>query len=86
MNGTWHSNTNEFRIIVDELLYKNDEYLLLEDFESYKEAQQKINDEYQNRHLWAKKCLVNISNSAYFSSDRTINEYVNDIWKLEKIS
>ncbi len=86
MDGTWHPNTNEFRMIVDELLYKNDEYLLLEDFESYKEAQQKINDEYQNRHLWAKKCLVNISNSAYFSSDRTINEYVNDIWKLEKIS
>ena len=38
-----------------------------------------------NKEEWAKKCLTNIANSAYFSSDRTINEYVNDIWKLKKL-
>jgi starch phosphorylase len=85
MDGTWHDNKNEFRVIVDDLLYKNDEYLLLEDFESYRLAQEKINKLYQDRHLWAKMCLVNIANSSFFSSDRTIQEYVDDIWKLERV-
>ena len=85
MDGTWHENKNEFRVIVDDLLYKNDEYLLLEDFESYRLAQEKINKLYQDRHLWAKMCLVNIANSSFFSSDRTIQEYVDDIWKLERV-
>ena len=86
MDGTWHSDINEFRVIVDDLLYKNDEYLLLQDFESYKEAHQRINNEYQDRLHWAKMCLINIANSAFFSSDRTIQQYVEDIWKLEKVN
>ena len=85
MDGTWHENKNAFRVIVDDLLYKNDEYLLLEDFKSYKLAQQRINNEYQDRLSWAKKCLMNIASSAFFSSDRTINQYVEDIWKLKKV-
>ena len=84
MDGTWHENVNEFRTIVDDLLYKNDEYLLLQDFESYKQAHTKINEYYQDRLGWARKCLINIANSAYFSSDRTIQQYVDEIWKLEK--
>ena len=85
MDGTWHHNNNEFRIIVDDLLYKNDEYLLLEDFQSYKAAHQKINNLYQDRLKWAKMCLINIASSAFFSSDRTIQQYVEDIWKLDKV-
>lgn len=85
MDGTWHQNRNEFRVIVDDLLYKNDEYLLLEDFESYKKAHEKIDEYYLDRHGWAKKCLINISKSAFFSSDRTIQQYVDDIWKLKKV-
>ena len=84
MDGTWHENRNEFRVIVDDLLYRNDEYLLLLDFESYRLAHEKINADYQNRLAWARKCLINIANSAYFSSDRTIQQYVDEIWKLEK--
>ena len=84
MDGTWHENRNEFRVIVDDLLYKNDEYLLLQDFESYRLAQEQINTDYQDRLAWARKCLINIANSAYFSSDRTIQQYVDEIWKLEK--
>ena len=84
MDGTWHENRNEFRVIVDDLLYRNDEYLLLLDFESYRLAHEKINTDYQNRLAWARKCLINIANSAYFSSDRTIQQYVDEIWKLEK--
>lgn len=85
MDGTWHPNTNEFRIIVDDLLYKNDEYLLLEDFQSYKQAHQKINNLYQDRLKWARMCLTNIACSAFFSSDRTIQQYVDEIWKLNKV-
>ena len=85
MDGTWHHNNNEFRIIVDDLLYKNDEYLLLEDFQSYKAAHQKINNLYQDRLKWARMCLINIASSAFFSSDRTIQQYVEDIWKLDKV-
>lgn len=85
MDGTWHENKNEFRLIVDDLLYKNDEYFLLKDFDSYKQAHIKIQKFYQNPLKWAKMCLTNIANSAYFSSDRTINQYALDIWKLKKV-
>ena len=84
-NCTWHANPNEFRQIIDELLVKNDEYLLLEDFYSYVDAHKKANDIYQNRHMWARMAMINIASSAYFSSDRTIQEYIDDIWKLEKV-
>ncbi len=85
INGTWHEKLDEFKSIYDELLFKNDEYFLLVDFEDYLKAHQKIENDYQNRSLWAKKCLINIAKSAYFSSDRTIEEYVQDIWKIKKV-
>ncbi|MCI5746076.1 MAG: glycogen/starch/alpha-glucan family phosphorylase, partial [Erysipelotrichaceae bacterium] len=85
MDGTWHENKNEFRTIVDDLLYKNDEYLLLEDFTSYVKTQQLVEQEYQDRRKWARKCLINIASSAFFSSDRTIKQYVEDIWKLDNV-
>lgn len=86
IDGTWSSNKEEFKIIYDELMFKNDEYLLLADFEAYKDIQSRIRKYYADRHLWAKMCLVNIAKSGYFSSDRTIDEYVRDIWHLNKIT
>lgn len=59
-----------------------DQYYVLEDFESYKKAHEKINKDYRNSLDWARKCLINIANSGFFSSDRTIKEYANEIWKL----
>ena len=44
-----------------------------------------VRDLYQNRLGWAKVCLINIAKSGFFSSDRTIQEYVDDIWHLEKV-
>ena len=85
VDGTWHENKNEFRPIVDDLLYKNDEYFVLADFDSYLSVQQQIDKDYQDKHAWAKKCLNNIANSAFFSSDRSIEQYAKNIWKLEKI-
>ncbi|MBR4421289.1 MAG: glycogen/starch/alpha-glucan phosphorylase, partial [Erysipelotrichaceae bacterium] len=52
---------------------------------SYKQAHDKMYGYYADPHGWAKKCLINIAKSAYFSSDRTIEEYVQDIWHLDKI-
>ena len=83
-NGTFSSNPEEFKIIHDELMNKNDEYFLLADFESYANAQSHVVELYQDRAKWARICLVNIAKSGFFSSDRTIEQYVEDIWHLEK--
>ena len=72
-------------MIFDELMNRNDEYFLFADFDSYLKAQAKINELYQDRTSWAKMCLVNIAKSGYFSSDRTIEDYVADIWKLDRV-
>ncbi|MEG0684584.1 MAG: glycogen/starch/alpha-glucan phosphorylase, partial [Coprobacillus sp.] len=85
VDGTFHESREEFRMIFDELMNRNDEYFLFADFESYIKAQEKINDLYKDRAVWSKMCLVNIAKSGYFSSDRTIEDYVADIWKLDKV-
>ncbi len=82
---TWSNNPNDFKEILEELRWRNDEYMVLADFHAYKDAHYKVFELYKDRHAWARKCLVNIARSAYFSSDRTIEEYVEDIWHIEKI-
>lgn len=64
---------------------RGDEYYLLYDFERYVEAQQRVDAAYRDRLGWAKKCLMNLANSGEFSSDRTVREYVRDIWKVDTI-
>lgn len=54
------------------------------DFRAYVEAKERAYAEYENRIVWAKKMLMNISKAGYFSSDRTIEEYNRDIWHLER--
>ena len=83
-DGTWSSDLNDFKDIQDEFLVRNDEYMLLGDFDSYCEAHEHVYELYKDRHSFAKKCLVNIAKSGFFSSDRTIEEYVNDIWHIKK--
>ena len=72
-------------MIFDELMNRNDEYFLFADFEAYLKAQAKVDELYRDRAKWSKMCLVNIAQSGYFSSDRTIEEYVKDIWKLDRV-
>ncbi len=67
------------------MIYHNDPYFVLKDFESFVNAHNRIEQLYQDKYEWGRKCLINIANSGYFSSDRTIENYVEDIWKLEKI-
>jgi len=84
-DGTWSSDLNDFKDISDEFLIRNDEFMILADFDEYVKAHEKMYEYYENKNEWAKKCLINIAKSAYFSSDRTIEEYVRDIWHIEKI-
>lgn len=76
---------DEFKDIYDNLLYHGDQYFVLKDFSDYVNAQEQANQIYQNKEKWSEMSLINIANSGYFSSDRTIEEYVNDIWHLKKI-
>ena len=86
-DGEWTNyRRDKFRMIFDEIFNNNDQYFILKDLPSYIEAQEKASLLYQDQKRWAKMCLVNIANSGFFSSDRTIEEYVRDIWKLEKIA
>ncbi|MEE3487415.1 MAG: glycogen/starch/alpha-glucan phosphorylase [Bulleidia sp.] len=85
INGFWNGNKDDFRIIYDEIIIKNDEYLVLADFDAYVKAQEEISAKYQDRRAWAKSCLINIAKSAYFSSDRTIRQYADEIWGIKPL-
>lgn len=85
-NGPWSGfRHDKFTIIFDEIMNKRDEYFILADFESYVKAQEKIQELYQDRKHWNKMCLMNIANSSFFTSDRTIKSYAEEIWHLEKV-
>lgn len=86
VDGTFEDNKEEFRILFEELMNHNDEFYVFADFAAYIQAQAKIENLYQNRSLWARLCLTNIAKSGFFSSDRTIQEYVDGIWKLEPLT
>ena len=91
IDGTYANGDKEmFREIYTSLLdgmgyEKADVYFTLKDFRSYAEAHEKINAAYKDRMSWAKMALLNTANSGKFSSDRTIEEYVKDIWHLQKV-
>jgi starch phosphorylase len=81
--------TGMFKELFDSLLtgadwHKPDVYYLLKDFDSYREAQKKVDEAYLDRMGWARKCWMNIANAGKFSSDRTIHQYAEEIWKIEQ--
>ncbi len=88
-DGTYNDNHKGiFRELQASLLYgvdgsRPDVYFLLKDFESYREAQARVDAAYKDRRNWAKKALKNIANAGKFSSDRTIMEYAREIWNIE---
>ena len=80
-----------FKEIYDSLLNncggsRPDTYFILKDIRSYAEAHEKIDKAYRDRQWWAKAALINVSHSGKFTSDRTIEEYVRDIWHLKKVT
>ena len=62
-----------------------DYYLTCHDFQDYVKAQEKVDKEYQNKEKWIKKCIRNICNMGFFSSDRSVQNYANSIWKISPI-
>ena len=84
-NGTFSDNPNDFRIIYNELMFKNDEFFVLADFNAYRDAQERVQGRYQDKSGWARMCLVNIAKSGFFSSDRTIKQYAEEIWNIHPI-
>ena len=91
IDGSFSDNRELFMPLYNALLNtKNssraDMYFILKDFESYAETQQQIAEAYKDPHRWAKMALLNTASSGKFSSDRTIQEYVDEIWHLDKVT
>ena len=91
INGYYSPQDPElFRDIYNSLLNtknsaKADTYFILKDFRSYAEAQRRVEAAYRDEAWWARAAMLNTASAGKFSSDRTIEEYVRDIWHLEKI-
>ena len=91
INGTFSSDTELFRDIYDSLLNtkssdRADMYFILADFKSYAEAQSRVEEAYRDEKRWARMAMLNVACSGKFTSDRTIQQYVDDIWHLDKIT
>ena len=85
-SGEWTNyKPDRFRMIFDEIMNNRDNYYILKDFDSYVKAQEKVAELYQNKMNWQRMCLMNIANSGKFSSDRTIKQYAEEIWHLQKV-
>jgi len=90
INGTFSDDTEMFRDIYDSLLNTNssdraDTYFILADFKAYVRAQKEVEKAYRDETRWAKMAILNVAKSGKFTSDRTIEEYANEIWKLDKV-
>ncbi|MBQ4293219.1 MAG: glycogen/starch/alpha-glucan phosphorylase, partial [Lachnospiraceae bacterium] len=92
INGFYYPQDSEiFRPLYNSLLNTQnsdvaDRYFILKDFRSYAEAQERAMKAYEDEKSWAKMAILNVAHVGKFSSDRTIEEYVQDIWHLEKIT
>jgi len=76
---------NLFKPIVDSLLYK-DEYLLFADYQAYIDCQDRVSHAYRDQENWIRMSILNTARTGKFSSDRTIREYCQDIWKVEPVT
>lgn len=86
IDDTFSNDPNAFKTIYNELMFKNDEYLLLADYDAYAFAQRNIDKRYAEKQAWARMCLVNIAQSGFFSSDRTIQQYADEIWNIKPVT
>ncbi|NCU16451.1 glycogen/starch/alpha-glucan phosphorylase [Pallidibacillus pasinlerensis] len=83
--GEFGKQVIEFKDIYYHILFHNDPYFVLKDFEPYLEAHELIDQTYRDKMVWTHKSVINIAHSGKFSSDQTIQEYVNDIWKIKRL-
>ncbi len=90
VNGTYSDDAELFRPLYNSLLNTidtdvADRYFILKDFRSYADAQKRIEAFYKDEEAWAKSAILNVASCGKFTSDRTIQEYVDDIWHLDKV-
>ena len=92
VDGTYSQGDKEmYRDLYNSLLTaqggsKADTHFILKDFRSYADTQKKVEEAYRDKDRWAKMALLNTASCGKFSSDRTIQEYVDDIWHLDKVT
>ena len=91
LDGTYSADKELFRPLYNSLLNtlstsKADTYFILKDFKSYAEAQKKVEAAYRDKAGWAKSAILNVACSGKFTSDRTIQQYVDEIWHLDKVT
>jgi starch phosphorylase len=73
-----------FRPLVDHLL-NHDEYMVLADFQSYIDCQERVSQAYLDPERWSRMSILNVARSGFFSSDRAIREYCDEIWKVKPV-
>lgn len=86
IDGSFSKAANEGRVLYDSFLQENEEFLVLADFESYLQAQKKIEENWHDQRSWTQKALVNIAHSEEFNADNTVARYAKDIWGLKKLN
>ncbi|MBS4194069.1 glycogen/starch/alpha-glucan phosphorylase [Bacillus sp. FJAT-49870] len=84
-HGEFGTHDIEFKDIYYNLLSHSDPYFVLKDFESFIEIHKLVEQTYRNQWAWQEMSITNIAYSGYFSSDRTIQEYASDIWKIKPV-
>lgn len=84
--GTFGGNTQAFIHLLDSLINGGDHYLVSHDFYSYLEAQERVDVTYRDQATWNRMAIEGVAKSGKFSSDRTINQYAEEIWRLEPVS
>jgi starch phosphorylase len=90
IDGTFSEDKELFRPLYNSLLNtlstsKADTYFILKDFKSYAEAQRRVEAAYRDAEGWARSAILNVACSGKFTSDRTIQQYVDEIWHLDKV-
>ncbi|MDE6983902.1 MAG: glycogen/starch/alpha-glucan phosphorylase, partial [Lachnospiraceae bacterium] len=90
VDGTYADDRELFRSLYNSLLNtldtdKADRYFILKDFHSYADAQKRVEEAYRDKTGWARSAMLNVAKVGKFTSDRTIQQYVDEIWHLDKV-
>lgn len=85
VDGTFDDGgTGEFEDLFNSLIDENDQYFILADFQSFKDTEDKVFEAYKDQYGWGRKAFLNMCNAGKFSSDRTILQYAEEIWKVDR--
>ena len=84
--GTFGGDTHAFQNLINNLCNGGDQYLVCHDFYSYLDAQEQVDKTYKDQQKWNQMAIENVARSSKFSSDRTITEYCEQIWKIQPVS